>query len=620
MILLLLRGVHPKLLGWIAVVIVSLSAALCLYMIPQVLRGHILHVVSGCPIADGAYLSLRVDALSVFMASISSCFGVAAVLYSVADMSRREEVEEGINRYYFGMLLFEASMVGLALAGDFLTAYLFWEVVGICSYVLIGFYTGRKENVRASLKALLMTHIPGLFMLVGILLVWLNYGTLDYASLPQMIGAYPKLISVPTALMVVGIMAKSVQAPLHTWLPEAGVAPSPVTAYLHAAAMVKAGVFLTARMLQVFSPAPLALGLSLSSIGAFSMVICVFMALAQSDVKRLFIYHTMSQIGYMFLGLGLLTPLGVSGALFHCLNHAVFKGLLFLCMGAVIYATGTRDLEELGGLASRMPFTAVCTLIGGLSLAGVPPFNGFVSKFLLYEACLQAGGPVYTAYCVAALFTSTVTLVSVLKLFHGAFLGPLPERLKGVRDVPAEMKVPMGALSAVCILFGVYPQLPMRILITPATSEIVGVIEPHLRLTYLGIDTSLGMYNAVLVTSLIAVFTAVGALTYVASVRVPSSLSEDAVESFVGGEAPSELLKVEETRISPYEFAFPVDRALRRMYAVAERGGFDIVWTALACSALWLARALSRASPRSVNAYVACGVVLLLILLVVSGV
>ena len=621
-ILLLLRGVHPKLLGWIAVAAVSVSACLCLSMVPYVLSGGLLHVSSRLPVVSGAYLTLHVDGLSVFMASLSSCFGVAAILYSVADMSRREEVEEGINRYYFGMTLFEASMVGLALAGDLLTAYLFWEVVGLCSYLLIGFYTTREGNVRASVKALAMTHIPGLVMLVGILMVWMGYGTLDYTALPPLIAASPTLVSMPLALMVVGIVAKSVQTPVHTWLPDAGVAPSPVTAYLHAAAMVKAGVYLAARLLQLVSPSlmPLGVGFTLSTLGVVTMLVGAFMALRQVDIKRLLAYSTVSQIGYMFLGLGLGTALGVSGAIFHCLNHALFKGLLFLCAGALIYATGTRSLDEMGGLGLRMPFTAACTLVGALSLIGVPPFNGFVSKFILYEACLQAGGPVYTAYCLIALFTSTVTFVYIMKLFHGAFLGPLPERLRDVREIPVEMRVPLGALAALCLVFGVYPQLPMRLLVAPASAEIVGVLEPYIRLTYLGIDTSLGLYNAVLVSSLIAVFTAVGFAAYTLSMRPPAEVSDDAVEAFVGGEAPSELLKVEETRISPYEFAFPADRVFRRVYALAARGGFDAAWRALSRSATALSRAMARASPRSVNAYVACGVVLLLILLVASGV
>ena len=618
-ILLLLRVGHPKLLGWVAVAAVSASAALCVSMIPFILGGGVFHV-SSWPIVAGLRLTLHVDALSVFMASLSSCFGIAAVLYSVADMSRHEEVEEGINRYYFGMALFEASMVGLALAGDLLTAYLFWEVVGICSYVLIGFYTEREGNVKASIKALAMTHIPGLVMLIGILAVWTSYGTLDYTALPSLIAAYPRLISTPLAFMVVGIIAKSVQTPVHTWLPDAGVAPSPVTAYLHAAAMVKAGVYLTARLLQLVSPLlmPVGIGFTLSTLGVVTMLVGAFMALRQVDVKRLLAYSTVSQIGYMFLGLGLGTALGVSGAVFHCLNHALFKGLLFLCAGALIYATGTRSLDEMGGLGLRMPFTAACTLIGALSLIGVPPFNGFVSKFILYEACLQAGGPVYTAYCLIALFTSTVTFVYIMKLFHGAFLGPLPERLKEVRDVPAEMRVPLGALAILCVLFGVYPQLPMKLLVVPASAEIVGVLEPYLKLTFLGIDTSLGLYNTVLVASLIAVFTLVGFVAYTLSMRPPAEVYDEAVEPFVGGEAPSELLKVEETRISPYEFAFPADKVFRSMYALAGKGGFDAAWRALARSASWLARGLARASPRSVNAYVACGVVLLLLLLIIS--
>ncbi len=588
-----LGNVSKKGVGWFSTIIAFISAALVFMLIPEVLeKGKVIFTLEFSEkfaalvpmIAQpfiGMKFALYIDSLSLLIAGIASGFGTLDLLYAVADMER----EEHLGRFYAVMLIFIGSMTGLAFAGDLILLFVFWELVGICSYLLTGFHYEKPDHLRASYKAIMLTHGTGLALLVGIIWTYLAAGTLLFEELPRKL-IYCKDVAVIIAvLFLVAAIAKSVQFPLHTWLPDATVAPSPATALLHAAAMVKAGIYLVARMYFLFGEVlgkSLLWQLTVSTIGVITMTVAVMCALAQKDIERLLAYHTISQIGYMFLGVGIGTALGVAAGLFYLLNHAIFKGLLSLCAGCLIYATGTRYLDEMGGLAKNMPVTAVACIFAAFSVSGIPPFNGFVSKLMIYEAALGRGielgglaGSLFIVYAVIAMFVSAATLASFMKLLYSAFFGSRPEKLKEVKEVPLPMQVSITILAFLCLFFGVVPQVPLRLII-PASVALVGG-EVHV--TWLGFveTTMLGGYFATLVTGLIVASIILGLAIYRIGLA-PRTPAEVEIDVFTGGEIEQPYLDINRVRPDPEAFLFGSEVMFEKLYKFMKRGGLDILW------------------------------------------
>ena len=562
-----LSKASPKLQGWFATVGILISAVLVAWITPAVLRakGPIVASYAWIPQA-GVHFALYLDPLGILLALIASGFGFLALLYSVDDM----EHEHGLGRYYMWMLMFIGSMVGLVLAGDLLLLFVFWEMTSLTSYGLIGFYKERREDVSAALKAFVLTHVGGIFLLFGIFIAYLNTGTFLFSDIAAKGFPIGKEFwaGVAIASFLIGAIAKSVQFPMHNWLPSATVAPSAVTALLHAAAMVKAGVYLVARMYTLF-PEFMAASwyLVVVLIGAVTMVVGVMNALVQTDLKRLLAYHTISQIGYMITALGLGTTLGIAAGLFHCLNHAVFKGCLFLCAGALIYATGSRSLDDYGGLAKNMPVTAFALIVAAASISGIPPFNGFVSKWLIYSAAIDAG---YAWAAVVAMFVSAMTLASFVKVVHSTLFGPQPKRLKDVKEVPLTMQATLIVLALACIIFGIVPKLPLMIIGSAAAALVPGGITA----TYFGVITEIGIWVPTVATLLIMVGMVVGVLLYYAGMRAaPEKPSAEKKLPFIGGEDidPDEMI------FSSHHMFTAVKSSLKPFYGFAGRGGMDFV-------------------------------------------
>jgi len=620
---LMLNRLHGKIQAWFATLAAFATFGVILTMVPEVLSGNVIRVEFLWLSSLGCNLAFYIDGLSLLLGLVSSGFGSLAILYSVEDMKD----EAGLGRYYMLMLLFLGSMVSLVFSGNLLLLYISWEIVGVCSYGLIGFFLEQKESGWASYKAMMMTHVGGFGLLIGIIVLFALTGTFDLpviASRLQASGFAEVAVPIIIGLFLVAVIVKSVQFPLHTWLPDATAAPSPVTAFLHAAAMVKAGVYLVARMYTIFTPftSSITTNFAISTIGVVTLTVASLAALAQRDIKRLLAYSTISQIGYMILALGLGTTLGAAAGLFHLLNHAMFKGLLFLCAGCLIYAAKTKDLNQMGGLAKNMPITAAVTIIGALAVSGIPPLNGFASKLMIYEAILEIGmktggavGGIYILYCILALLASAVTLAYSMKLVYGAFFGPRPERFKEVKEVSPVMYIPLCILASICIIFGVIPQAPLNFLIGPAVESLTG---SRVVVTTLGYLTNIGFYQATLITFLIAVSIGIGLLLYYNGVRItPPTPAEGKYGVFTGGEVALPYIELDRVRANGEPFVYAADRTFGPFYKFMWNGGMDIFYMKFARAIQGFCDAFKKTHVGSLSVYLSVFALFMLIMLVV---
>lgn len=451
-----------------------------------------------------ALIAIHVDALSVFFALMGTVIGGFVLVYSVGYMAH----EKSATRFYATMLVFIAGFVALVYCANLFTLYGCWEVVGLCSFSLVGFWYTNPEAVNGARKVLLMTHIAGYGLLAAILIIYYRTGSALWTD-PKVAQAFTSGVFL---LMLVALVAKSVQVPLHTWIPEAMAAPTPVSALLHAACYVKAGVYLAARM-HSFGAWPAAWGATLVWIGTVTMAVGVMYAMVQSDLKRMLAYSTVSQIGYMMMGLGIGTPLAITAGLLHCLNHGFFKGGLFLTAGSVQHAAGTRDMNQLGGLATRMQRTTLSWLIGVGSMMGIPLMSGFASKWMLYAAALESGWAVPAMIAWAA---SLGTVFMGVKATSAVFLGPPTESTSEAHESPASMLWGMGSLAAGSIVLGIAPQLAVNYLLNPILRTMA--LGAGVHVTWLGLSSDAGSFSTTggLVLALVSVVVggAVYALAY----------------------------------------------------------------------------------------------------------
>ena len=415
----------------------SVAAALAaLVLLPNATTQAVLEVGGG---AFGVF-SLVPDGLATFMAAIATTIGSLAVVFSLDYMRGEPQAEAGLARYYALLLLFIGAMCGLVLSGGLLLLLVCWEIVGLCSFGLIAFYTDRPLAVAGALRALIVTQLGGLGLLVGILTARTALGTDVVATLVTSGAALPTGTLAAIAFgFLLAASAKSAQVPFHIWLPGAMEAPTPVSALIHAATMVNAGVYLLARFFPAFAAVP-GWTDAVVLVGATSAVMGALMALVSHDLKRVLAYSTISQVGFLFCAVGI-------GALFasqfHLLSHALFKALLFLGAGAVIHATGMRDLRQLGGLGRSMPVVRTTFGVGALALAGVPILNGFWSKDLILDASV-AGGPRWLA--VALLACSGLTALYTARVTWHVFGGPPSPQAP--HDAPTAMRLALVPLAA----------------------------------------------------------------------------------------------------------------------------------------------------------------------------
>ncbi|MBX3065981.1 MAG: NADH-quinone oxidoreductase subunit L [Anaerolineae bacterium] len=376
LIMLLMREDQARLRSLIAVSCSAASSIAALGLIPFATSSAVIHLTVGGVFGDVTFVP---DGLGVVLAAIATVIGTLTIVFSVDYM--RGEAQ--LNRYYFFVLFFIGGMCGLVLTNSLLLLFFFWEMVALCSYALISFYNDDPNAVAGGIKALVITQLGGVGVLVGVLTAASSLGSTRIDYLLAKAGNLPSLtLSIIAFGFLIGAAAKSAQIPFHTWLPGAMEAPTPVSALIHAATMVNAGVYLLARFYPAFATVP-GWTATVTIVGLASMLAAGCMALVANDFKRILAYSTISQLGLMFYAVGIGA---VFASQFHLLSHALFKALLFLAAGAVIHSVNTRDIQQMGGLGKQMPFVRNVFVIGAAALVGVPIFNGFWSKELILEA------------------------------------------------------------------------------------------------------------------------------------------------------------------------------------------------------------------------------------------
>jgi NADH-quinone oxidoreductase subunit L len=407
-----------------------------------------------------ASIGIHIDPLTAVMLLLVTIVSSLVHIYTIGYMRG----DAGYARFFAYIGLFTFSMLMLVMASNLLQLYIFWEAVGLCSYLLIAHWYERPSAAAAATKAFLVNRVGDFGFALGIFLIFTLVGSLDYATvfaeLPKhadqviSIGGFGlNAVTLIALLLFTGAVGKSAQFPLHVWLPDAMEGPTPISALIHAATMVTAGVFMIARLMPIFALSPVAMGV-VASVGAGTALFAATIALTQNDIKRIVAYSTVSQLGYMVMACGL----GASVAgIFHLLTHGAFKALLFLCCGSVIHAlSGEQDLRKMGGLKSHLPVTYRTFYIGALALAGIPPLAGFFSKDeILYRAFLSGGAGVL--FWGVGVVTAFLTAFYSFRLIYAVFHGPSrvdPNAMKHLHESPAVMTVPLIVLAALSVTVG----------------------------------------------------------------------------------------------------------------------------------------------------------------------
>lgn len=385
-----------------------------------------------------------IDPLSIVMLIVVSLVSLLIQIYSRGYM----EGDPGFSRYYAFLSLFSFSMLLLVLSNNFVQMFISWELVGVCSYLLIGFWYHKDSAAEAGKKAFITTRIGDVGFLIGILLIFSLCSTFDFKEVSEQIGnglISPSILTLICILVFCGAIGKSAQFPLHVWLPDAMEGPTPVSALIHAATMVAAGVYLTARLFGIFSLSLPAMEI-IAAIGGFTAIFSATIAIAQNDIKRIIAYSTLSQLGYMMLALGCG---GYIAGTFHLTTHAFFKALLFLCAGSVIHSIHSNNIWDAGGLFKRMPITAITFVCGGLALCGIPPLSGFFSKEMILVSTYEKSSLLF----VLAILTVFLTSLYTSRLFFVVFCGSE----KGhPHESPLTMTIPMIILAFLSVVSGFF--------------------------------------------------------------------------------------------------------------------------------------------------------------------
>ncbi len=413
-------------------------------------------------IEAGVYL----DSLSVLFTVLVAFFALIIAIYSIGYMKG----ENGLNRYYYLILLFIGSMIGLVISDNMLQLFIFWEMVGLCSYALISFWYKKPESIHSGVKVFIMTRIGDISLLAAIGILYFMFGTFSFRDTILAIngGGFDFNLMILVAFLVLGgAIAKSAQLPLFTWLYSAMEAPTSVSALLHAATMVKAGVYLLARFILIFSVAPSLIEAlepiwfpTVAWIGVLTAIVGATLALKTTDIKGVLAYSTVSQIGFMMAALGASAlhggfyAEGWFASLYHMVSHAFFEGLGFLLAGGIIHAIGTRDMRLMGGLKKLMPISFILMAIMIITTSGLPPFAAFFSKGLIITSVTHVGDLIQI---ILLYVTTAITFAYCIRMFSLVFMGKESEHIKkqSVHEAPKIMLIPAAVLAGLCIIWGI---------------------------------------------------------------------------------------------------------------------------------------------------------------------
>ncbi len=467
----------------IAALVAGTSFALLMSLAPGVFAGEVLLRHAEWVPAIGLNANFRLDGLAWMFASLISGIGLLIILYAAYYLHH----DDPAGKFFATLMLFMAAMLGIVLSDNLILLLVFWELTSISSFLLIGYWGGREESRTGARMALAITGGGGLVMLAGIVVLGQVAGTYDLSAMlgrGAEIQAHP-LYPVALGLILVGCFTKSAQLPFHFWLPEAMAAPTPVSAYLHSATMVKAGLFMLMRLYPVLGGTGLFEGI-VASVGLATMTFAAFVAIFKHDLKGLLAYSTVSHLGLITFLIGLASPMSAVAAVFHVLNHASFKAALFMSAGIVDHETHTRDMRRLGGLMAMMPVMGTLVLIAGAAMAGIPPFNGFISKEMMLDEALHGGamwGPLGWAVPVLATAAGLFSMAYSLRLVHDTFFNGPPRDLPVTHphEPPWGMKAPVVLLVAVCIAVGLLPFVAEP-LVRVVAASVLGAPAPEFHL------------------------------------------------------------------------------------------------------------------------------------------
>ncbi|GGG20108.1 Na+/H+ antiporter subunit A [Paenibacillus abyssi] len=480
--------------GWFVLPVPVLLLTYFLQRISQVQDGRVIEESIPWIPSLNIHFTAYLDGLSLLFSLLITGIGSLVVLYSIYYMSKDKEA---IHRFYVYLLIFMGAMLGVVLSDNLIVLYGFWELTSLSSFLLIAFWYQRERSRYGALKSMLITVFGGFAMLAGFILLYIMSGSFSVREIIAELGTVTEhSLFIPAMLLVLlGAFTKSAQFPFHIWLPDAMEAPTPVSAYLHSATMVKAGIYLVARLSPIFAGDATWFWL-VSGFGLVTLMWGSYSAVKQTDLKAILAFSTISQLGLIMslLGLGSAAVYfgygeqsaiytgAITAAIFHLINHATFKGALFMVAGIVDHETGTRDIRKLGGLMSLMPITFTLALIGTFSMAGLPPFNGFLSKEMFFTAVLKAsqldifnvqsvGVLIPVVAWLASILTFVYSMIIVFKTFTGKYQ---PEKLeKKPHEAPLGMLLPPAVLASLVIVFGLFPNLLAYSIIEPAMVSIL---------------------------------------------------------------------------------------------------------------------------------------------------
>ncbi len=498
-------------------------------------------------------LDLVITGFSAFVVMFIMFFGLATVLYSIGYFGK-----EGANPRYYAYLLWTlGAAAGAVMSDNLLMLLIFWEVITVLLYLFVNL--GKNKENEAAAKSFAILGLTDAGMTFSIILIGILFKTLSISELSVMVDDV--FTGMAFILLFIGAIAKAGAMPFHSWIPTISEsAPGPVMAFLPAALDKLLGIYLLARITIDIFKLGNTMNLIMMIVGGVTVILSVLMALVQHDIRRLLSFHAVSQVGYMILGIGTGTIVGIVGGLFHMLNNSIYKSLLFYSAGSVEKQTGTTDLGKLGGLARVMPITFITTVVAAFSISGIPPLNGFFSKWMIYRGVLEVKSIVFLAI---AMFGSALTLASFIKVLHSTFLGTPSKEMQKVKEVPFTMSLPMIALAILCVLFGVFASYPLVNYIFPAleNSQYAGFDQAEV-LGASGWAPDLGAMLLVvgLVVGLIFFY-----VTKFSKVRV--------TPVFIGGEKGDTT----EMRYSGIEFYKTIKemKGIKAGYRDAEKGWFD---------------------------------------------